>query len=265
MWNVDGEHYFQRGDSVVANYQGGLTGRGLLQSPEEWAARNLALAKSLSQLVERHLQDNSHRGLDVGCQKGRLADYLNAHTTMSWEGIDPALPASGRSPQGTPLHSAAADSIPYPDRYFDCLLLANVFEHITPDRRHASFAEMYRVLRPGSILVGQLPNPYFPIESHSRLPFMGWLPFNLQKKYWRLSPTPWEHDFFTVTLRDIRAEAGRAGFHVVHVNNFNYPPEALPKAARPVAKFLGWPMSRFPWAWQFVLRRPEGDDCGTAA
>jgi SAM-dependent methyltransferase len=230
-----------------------------MQSPHEWAARNRILAESLSQLAERHFQSPPRRGLDVGCQKGELADYLNAHMLMSWEGIDPALPGTETSPYGTPLRSASADNIPYPDGYFDCLLLANVFEHISPERRHASFVEMYRVMRPGSILVGQLPNPYFLIESHSRLPFMGWLPVNLQKKYWRLSPVPWGHDFFTVTLRHLRAEAEKAGFHVVHVNNFNYPPEALPRAARPLAAIFQLPMRRFPWAWQFVLRRPEED------
>jgi SAM-dependent methyltransferase len=240
----------------VTTRRDGLAGRGFLQSPDEWAARNRVLAESLSGLAERHFQSTPHRGLDVGCQKGVLADYLNAHTSMSWEGIDPALPGTGNSPQGAPLYSASADSIPFPDRYFDCLILANVFEHIPPELRNASFVEMYRVLRPGSILVGQLPNPFFLIESHSRLPFMGWLPVKLQKMYWRLSPTPWDHDFFIVTVRHLRAEAEKAGFHVVHVGNFNYPPEALPRAARPLAAILKQPMRLFPWAWQFVLRRP---------
>lgn len=241
----------------MAKPVGGLAGRGFLQSPDEWAARNRVLAGSLCGLAERHLRPNPQRGLDVGCQRGALADYLNARTMMSWEGIDPALPGPETSAGGTPLYSAAADDIPHPDTYFDCLILANVFEHIPPERRHASFVEMYRVLKPGAILVGQIPNPYFLIESHSRLPLMGWLPVGLQKKYWRYSPTPWEHDFFTVTLRHLRAEARRAGFVVLHVNNFNYPPEALPKAARPLAAILRWPMRGFPWSWQFVLKRPE--------
>jgi SAM-dependent methyltransferase len=237
----------------------GLTGRGLLQSREEWAVRNHVLAQSLSQLAVRYLPDVTGRGLDVGCQSGDLTDYLNAYTSMSWEGIDPALSESAKSPQGASLHSAAADKIPYPDRHFDCLILANVFEHIPPARRHASLIEMYRVLRPGAILVGQLPNPYFPIESHSRLPFMGWLPVSLQKKYWKLSPVPWDHDFFTATIRHVRTEAQNAGFEIVQVNNFNYPPAALPKSARPVATIMSLPMKYFPWAWQFVIRRPAAD------
>lgn len=238
----------------------GLAGRGFLQSPEEWTARNRYLAESLSMLATQYLPTPSKLGLDVGCQSGVLTDYLNENTDISWEGIDPTLQQVGKSPKGAPLYSAAADKIPYPDQHFDCLLLANVFEHILPERRQASFLEMYRVLMPGAILVGQLPNPYFPIESHSRLPFMGWLPHKLQKRYWKLSPVPWNHDFFTVTMRHVRAQADRTGFRVIDVNNFNYPPEALPKAARPIEFLLRQPMRHFPWAWQFVLRRPsEGE------
>jgi SAM-dependent methyltransferase len=241
----------------VKSYDRGLAGRGLLQSPEEWAVRTRVLAESLSQLAEEYLPSNAAHGLDVGCQTGDLTDYLNAHTQLTWEGIDPALAGPEKSANGALLYSAAADDIPYPDGYFDCLLLANVFEHIPPELRRSSFIEMHRVLRPGSIVVGQLPNPYFPIESHSRLPFMGWLPLSLQKQYWRLAPVPWEHDFFTVTAsRHLRTEAQQAGLEVLHIRNFNYPLEALPKAARLLAIAAKRPMRRFPWAWQFVLKRP---------
>ena len=232
-----------------------LAGRKLLQSQEEWDTRNRILAENMCLLAEQYLLGSKNRGLDIGCQTGDLTDYLNAHTTMDWVGIDPALQGPQKSAQGTMLQPAAADSIPYPDGHFDCLLLANVFEHIPPGRRHASFEEMYRVLRPEGIVIGQIPNPYFPIESHSRLPFMGWLPISLQKKYWRFTPVSWEHDFFTVTTRHLRIEADRVGFQVAHVANFNYPSAALPKAVRPVAAIFCLPMKRFPWAWQFVLRR----------
>jgi len=230
--------------------------RGLLQSEEEWDVRNRVLAASLACLAERYLRDEGGRGLDIGCQDGALTDYLNAHTKIGWEGIDPILPETQRSARGAVLHSAAADGIPYADSFFSCLLLANVFEHIPPPRRHASFVEMCRVLEPGGIIVGQIPNPYFPIEAHSRLPFMGWLPITLRKKYWVLSPVPWEHDFFSVTPRHIKAETRRAGMQVVMIENFNYPVAALPKQVRPLAAALRFPMGRFPWAWQFVIRRP---------
>ena len=234
-----------------------LAGRGFLQSPEEWGVRNRVLADSLSELAKQYLPPAPECGLDVGCQAGNLTDYLNEHTAMSWQGIDPILSGPTTSPLGASLVPAAADSIPFPDGHFDCLLLANVFEHIPQGKRQASFEEMYRVMKPGAILVGQIPNPYFPIESHSRLPFMGWLPVRLQKKYWRISPVPWGHDFYVVTPRHLREYASKAGFEVTRVHNFNYPPGALPRAARPLGIILKAPMRRFPWAWQFVLRRPK--------
>lgn len=236
----------------------GLAGRGFRQSPGEWEIRNSVLGESLSQLVGKYLMvtPGDGHGLDVGCQGGLLADHLREKTLMIWEGVDPIVKEPKLSPGGTRLRPGSAHDLPYPDASFDCLILANVLEHIVPGQRQASFVEMYRVMRPGAIVVGQLPNPYFPIESHSRLPFMGWLPYRFQKKYWRLSPVPWEHDFFVVTLRQLRREAEGAGFQVVQTNNFNYPAAALPRAARPIATVLKWPMRRFPWAWQFVLRRP---------
>jgi SAM-dependent methyltransferase len=233
------------------------TREALLQSDDEWAVRTRVLAESLSRLVSRYVDPITAHGLDVGCQRGRLTDYLNAHTPISWEGIDPAWPDVRQSPDGATLYPAAADTIPYPDRYFDCLLFANVFEHVTAEQRDASLAEMYRVLRPGGVLVGQLPNPYFPIESHSRLPFMGWLPYKLQKKYWRYSPVPWEHNFYSVTIRHLRHTAELAGFQVTATKNFNYPPEALPSGVRFAADLFRVPMRLFPWAWQFVFTRPE--------
>lgn len=252
------------GGPIVDSSSSGV-GRALLQSPEEWEVRNRVLAESLSRLAEKYLRNTTGRGLDVGCQYGDFTDRLNAHTSLAWEGIDPILEEKQESPQGATLYPAAADSIPRPDCHFDCLILANVFEHIPPDFRYASFKEMHRVLQPGGIIVGQIPNPYFPIESHSRLPFMGWLPVSLRKKYWRLAPVPWqgnshwEHDFFAVTPRHLKAEAARAGFQVVMVENFNYPVTALPKVVRPLAVTLSVLMKRFPWAWQFVLRRPAED------
>jgi SAM-dependent methyltransferase len=234
-----------------------LTGQALLQSRDEWLIRNQILAENLSRLVAGHTQPLTGRGLDVGCQDGLLTDYLNDHTAFSWEGIDPVLPGITQSPHGATLRPAAADDIPYADRHFDCLLFANVFEHIRPELRVASLSEMCRVLRPGGTVIGQIPNPYFPVESHSLLPFMGWLPPRLQEKYWRFSPVDWERYFWSVSLRHLRGEAEQAGLRVAATKNFNYPPEALPRAVRRTGSLLKLPMKVFPWAWQFVLIRSD--------
>jgi SAM-dependent methyltransferase len=230
-----------------------LAPRGLLQSEHEWDARNRVLAETLCQLVGASAPPNARRGLDVGCQTGRTTDRYAALTSLEWEGIDPVIDEERRSPEGARLQPGTADRLPFDDGSFDVVMLANVYEHFLPDRRAASLREIRRVLTPDGAVVGQIPNPYFPIESHSRLPFMGWLPIGLQRRYWRLSPAPWEHDFFVVTPRNLRRDAAAAGLHQRTLRRFNYPPEVIPEAVRWAARMLEAPMRLMPWAWQFVL------------
>lgn len=236
-----------------------MAGTGLMQSPEEWAARGRVLAASLAKLVRDNLRDLQGQGLDIGCQNGGLIDQISEETGLSWIGIDPILTESSVTEKGAPIGPGRSERIPYPDEYFDAAILANVFEHILPDDRQRSFDEMRRVLKPGGIVVGQIPNPYFPIESHSRLPFMGYLPIGLQRRYWRLSRVPWEHDFFVVTMRHLKRHAAASGFQVLHSQPFNYPLEAIPSRARPLARMAAPVMRVLPWAWQFVLLKPGAE------
>lgn len=241
----------------MARHDDPLAGTGLMQSREEWAARGRALAGSLADLIRTNISEPGGLGLDIGCQRGGLIDQITAETGLTWTGIDPVLKEDSLTEKGARIGPGQADHIPYPDGHFDAALLANVFEHILPDARQKSFDEIWRTLKPGGLLVGQIPNPYFPIESHSRLPFMGYLPIGLQRRYWRLSRVPWEHDFFVVTMRHLRRHAIAAGFQVRLSRSFNYPPEAIPSSVRPLAR-IGAPVMRvLPWAWQFVLVKPE--------
>lgn len=232
-------------------------GGQLLQSDEEWAARNDILSRTLADLVQQYTSPAATDGIEIGCQRGALTDQMGQLTRVgNWTGIDPSLPEKQVTERNCVLHPGRASHLGFTDESFDVALFANVFEHIPPDERDASLREMYRVLKPGGVVVGQIPNPYFLIESHSRLPLMGWLPTRLQHRYWRLAPVSWEHDFFVVTMKHLRATAERAGFRVVAVRNFNYPPEAIPRKVRWVARALAAPMRIVPWSWQFVLQRP---------
>lgn len=226
----------------------------LLQSDEEWDVRNRVLSETLTELIRTEAPEGAARALDIGCQNGWTTDRYAKLTGLQWVGIDPALKESTRSPNGIELHPGFSDRLDFPDASFDVVMLANVYEHIFPESRVASFREMRRVLRAEGIVVGQIPNPYFPIESHSRLPFMGWLPMRAQKVYWKLSPVSWEHDFFVVTPRHLRRDAAAGGMRLAMVRKFNYPPEVIPEKVRGIARVLERPMRVMPWAWQFVLR-----------
>ncbi|HEY2054169.1 MAG TPA: class I SAM-dependent methyltransferase [Solirubrobacterales bacterium] len=226
----------------------------LLQSDEEWDVRNRVLSETLTALILKEAPAGAKRALDIGCQNGWTTDRYAKLTGLEWVGIDPSLKEVTKSPDGISLHPGFSDKLDFPDDSFDVVMLANVYEHIFPESRVGSFAEMRRVLRPGGVVVGQIPNPYFPIESHSRLPFMGWLPMRAQKIYWHLSPVSWEHDFFVVTPKHLRRDAAAGGLDLAMVRKFNYPPEVIPERVRGIYRALQRPMRRMPWAWQFVLR-----------
>lgn len=226
----------------------------LLQSDAEWDVRNRVLSETLTELVRSEGPESAKQALDVGCQNGWTTDRYAKLTGLDWVGIDPALKEERRSPDGVALYPGFSNKLDFPDDSFDVVMLANVYEHIFPEDRVASFREMRRVLRPDGIVVGQIPNPYFPIESHSRLPFMGWLPMRLQLIYWKLSPVSWEHDFFVVTPKHLRRDAAAGGMQLSMVRKFNYPPEVIPEKVRWLARLLERPMRVMPWAWQFVLR-----------
>lgn len=234
-----------------------MAGKALLQSPQEWDARNRILAESIEGLIASRLHRRTDEALDLGCQTGKLIDLLAPRVDLRWHGIDPKIGEPVYSAVGAEIKYGWGHEIPFDDGAFDCVVFANVYEHVDPAYRQRTLKEIRRVLAPSGILVGQLPNPYFPIESHSRLPFMGWLPVRAQKAYWRLSPVPWKHDFYVVTIKDIERRADRAGLRRELIRNFSYPLEAIPHKVRPVARMLELPMKHVPWAWQFVFRKPE--------
>jgi SAM-dependent methyltransferase len=239
-----------------------LLGQGLLQSPEEWSARNRELAGSLNRLLGAHLYMQTGRALDVGCMDGSLTDGYGSGLGLEWYGIDPDLKQTRRSDEGALLSHGFAHQLDFPDAHFDGIAFANVYEHIPPSLRESSLREFFRVLAPGGVVVGQVPNPYFPIESHSRLPFLGYLPRSMQRWYWQLTPTGWDFDnahFFSVTVWNLRKIAAQCGFEIVDIRSFNYSPAAIPASVRwivPLHARLGW----FPWAWQFVLRKPSASN-----
>src|SRR5690349_7575621 len=230
----------------------------LLQTEEEWETRNAVLSRHLGDLIEEYSGPGATHGIEIGCQHGALIEQLQQLTRVSnWAGIDPNLTEETVSERGCVLKPGRANQLDFPDRTFDVAVFANVYEHIPPAERDASLREMYRVLKPGGVVVGQLPNPYFPIESHSRLPFMGWLPVKWREQYWKLAPVSWGPDFYVVSMKHLKQSALRAGFDVAHVRNFNYPPEVIPSGVRWAARLLERPMKLVPWSWQFILVRPD--------
>jgi hypothetical protein len=82
------------------------------------------------------------------------------------------------------VHVVEADGrdLPFRDREFDVVHSNAVVEHVGPrDEQKRFVAELTRVAASGFVTT---PNRWFPIESHSRLPVVHWLPLPIA---WRVA------------------------------------------------------------------------------
>jgi ubiquinone/menaquinone biosynthesis C-methylase UbiE len=57
----------------------------------------------------------------------------------------------------TELSAGNVVALPYPDNYFDSVLLISILEHLQPSDLKTAFAEIHRVLKPGGQLVYGVP------------------------------------------------------------------------------------------------------------
>jgi ubiquinone/menaquinone biosynthesis C-methylase UbiE len=99
------------------------------------------------------------RVLDVGCGTG----YLTGRTAHAVGpagrvvGVDPSEPVIAYArrvrPPNCAFHIAGGEAVPEPDASFDVVVSSLAIHHIPPQVRPAALREMYRVLRPGGLLM----------------------------------------------------------------------------------------------------------------
>lgn len=84
--------------------------------------------------------------------------------------------------------AAVAESIPFPDNFFDFVLCYTVLEHVR-DVEY-SLDEMIRVCKPEAYVFIQTPDYRFPIEGHYKIPLIPFAPKWIQAIYLRLCGRP---------------------------------------------------------------------------
>jgi ubiquinone/menaquinone biosynthesis C-methylase UbiE len=122
--------------------------------------KNLLREKTLLALLDPKINEYL---LDIGCASGRqcfiLADKCRKviGTDISKIFVEKAWEHSNRIKSNNVfLLVSDIENIPFPSNYFDKVLCSEVFEHILRPKK--AIEEIFRVLKPGGILVISTPN-----------------------------------------------------------------------------------------------------------
>jgi len=94
-------------------------------------------------------------------------------------------------------------ALPFPDGAFDVCFSNAVIEHVGgPERQRAFVAEAVRVSRRVFLTT---PNRWFPVEVHTRLPVVHWLPDAIAHPAYDLVRKPWAKDNRLLRPAELRA------------------------------------------------------------
>jgi SAM-dependent methyltransferase len=157
--------------------------------------------------------DENTKILDLGAETGSHMHNLLEGTSVNPANvyaadIDPMAIAKARERFGfVPVLIGESDSLPFPDAFFDILYCSSVIEHVTVPKdevwsvssgsrfgrsarnRQMRFAAEIRRLAKQYFV--QTPYKHFPIESHSWLPFLSWVPRALLLPLLRFTNSFW--------------------------------------------------------------------------
>ncbi|MBX5492362.1 MAG: class I SAM-dependent methyltransferase [Chloroflexi bacterium] len=115
-------------------------------------------------LIRQHVPLEGRRILDVGCGLGMYVRQLRRFSDEVY-GVDVDPDKIAAASETLPnLRVAPAEALPFPDEFFDVILLHEVIEHVDDDRQ--TIREAYRCLRPGGRMIIFAPNRLYFFETH---------------------------------------------------------------------------------------------------
>lgn len=102
-----------------------------------------------------------------------------------------------------PYVQGDACSLPFPDGAFDIVFSNAVIEHVGGRDRQLDFVR--EACRVGRRVFIATPNRWFPIEVHTRLPLVHWLPDGLAHRAYRLAGKGWATENHLLGPGELRA------------------------------------------------------------
>ena len=180
----------------------------------------------------------NHTILDVGATSDQNYDHSNYFEAwypyperVTAAGIDDAFFLETAFP-GVRFVKADGRDLPFADESFDFVHSNAVLEHVGSSAQQSAFVkEMWRVARRGVFLT--TPNRWFPVEFHTVLPLLHWLPPNLFRAVLR-----WlgHHDLAReenlnlltrLNLKELAADSFLKNFSIRHASLFGWPTNLL--------------------------------------
>ena len=217
---------------------------GLGGCPSQYERRSANLAVRMAERV-RQLAKEPISILDVGAGNGFVDSELQRllHqriiATNRYSELKPDLLGS--------LEYIVSDGahLPFRSGAFTVVLFTSVYEHLPPAMRGPTMAEIYRVLASGGLLIGQIPNMNFPVEPHSQIPLLQFMPHRVQpwlyQHFSRVESPEFRRQgisWFRVTMGQLQADARKAGFSEGTIVHAAYDPGIFPRFLRPALPAL---------------------------
>jgi SAM-dependent methyltransferase len=215
-----------------------------------WELRNEALLDYYTSVIQAKAP-LAKLILDLGAGDGVLSSMLQKRTNIDVISFEPFVPKTVQ--KAADFLNGYAHIIPIKDKSIDVVLMSSVYEHIPPNKREKTFLEIYRILKPKGLLMGEMPNMYFPIEIHSQLPLQQFLPYSIGDAYFRaFSHEIWRsghQDWFRVSPKQLINDTQKAAFRKGLIYGFEYPIECIPRSLR----FANRLLKVFPIAYVFQI------------
>jgi SAM-dependent methyltransferase len=111
--------------------------------------------------------------LDYGCGSGHIARHFAERNDVTAADIVDQRDAGQRNEMRFVLIESRR--LPFEDASFDIVLLNHVIAYV-PDQK-SLMLEVRRILRDDGVCYFALPNRSFPLEAHSKIPFIHYLPW----------------------------------------------------------------------------------------
>ena len=181
--------------------------------------------------------------LDIGVTSDRT--YSHSNYFESWYPHKDRITASGMDNAsfleelhpGLRFVPADGRKLPFADQEFDYVHSSAVLEHVgSQENQEAFLSEAWRVARKGIFVT--TPNRWFPVEFHTMMPFVHWLPKTAFRKLCDLRGMEFfasEDNLNLLSGSDLKLIAARAGvenFKVTSVELAGWPSNLLLSARR---------------------------------